>query len=1127
LFRSFGRVKWAILCFICLFTVIVAVLLAFSAMSRSSNTLAKSSLITSSKILSSSKSINSSSTVAPLSSADAITQLTVTGLSEMRAVWINTASNLNFPSKPGLSVDRQKTEIDTIINNVALMNMNTIILQVKTGASVLYKSQYFPWSEVLTGIQGQDPGYDPLAYFIQQAHQKGIQIQAWVNPYQIQTKADTTKLAVNNPAIMHPDWTVTGNDGGLYFDPGIPDVKKLIENGVKEIVQNYNIDGVLLDNFYPSKDFNDSDTFKKYGSVMSLEDWRRNNVDNLIGALHSDIKAINPSVPLGVSPFAVWANKAQYPPGSTTQSSTQTYYDQFADTRLWVQHNWIDYICPQIYWSLGFPATSFENATDWWVNTVKGTNVSFYVSQAAYKVGTNEAGWLSPDQIVKQLQYAKKYPEYKGSAFLGYKQLMANSGGVTDSIKKYFSNQLDPTFGTTLIVAAPQNNIITTESQVNITGTSDSNFPLSLNNKFINRSSKGMFSVVMKLTPGKNTFTLTHKGKTQVINVTYSVDVLKSIDPLKDILETGSTPISIIAVAHKDSTVYAQINGKKIEMTPTTFSGNDNSDTPAKVTDYITYTGIFTLPASKTSVQDLGNVKVTAFWNGFSKSMTGAKIKVKNYIPIIVGIKQIAILKIGAAEQYMPYIETYLYNDDMYRPSAVPQLAGSWDYVETNPDGSPKKYIYGNLQYYKLSNGEMIYTYNADIVAKAPPNNNKISSVNQTIYDNGRYTRFVFGCSQKITYNTSTNVKYPNTNKTGVRDYSISSFNATSFQITLYNTNQAVNVGALNNPLFTSVDCNKINNTTIQYVFHLKNVGIFYGSYISYDSSGNLVIDFKNPWNGDLSNLKISIDAGHGGYDPGALSPTGNSPNEKDINLKNAIMVRDKLIAMGVKSENVYMTRTGNSYTELAQRRVNMVNFRPDFTLCIHSNAFDGSAVGVESYYYQPYSQPLAKAVQNRLVQAYKDGGTADGGIYNYSGIGTNRGARFCTAVAYYSCRQIEVPSILVECGFVDNPNEYEFLTSNTGANLLTTALANGVIDFMYAQKQYNPNYVPSSSEVSSSSVSKSSSSKAYSTGTSSISNSSTSSSHTSTSSLPSSGNVQPSSSLSSEESSSSNKSQA
>ena len=1060
MFKSFGKVRWVVLGFICLFTISVGALLAYSAMSKSLQTVAKTSSKTSVKAISNITS--SKQEVEPLNTSGAVKQLSVVPPTEMRAVWITTASNTDFPSKNNLSMNLQKAEIDKIINNISAMNMNTIILQVKVGSGVLYKSQYFPWSEVLTGNQGQDPGYDPLAYFITQAHQKGLQIQAWVNPYQIQAKADLTKLSENNPAILHPNWVVQGSDGGLYFDPGIPDVSKFIENSVKEIVQNYSIDGILLDNFYPSKDFNDNNTYLKYGNLMALEDFRRNNVDNLIQALHSDIKSINPSIPLGVSPNGVWANKSQYPPGSDTMATTQTYYDQFADTRLWVQQSWIDYICPQIHWSLGFPSTSFENVSNWWVNTVKGTNVALYISHAVYKTNTNEQGWNSPDQIVKQLQYAKKNAEYKGSVFYGYKQLAANTSGVTDSIKKYFGNQLDPTFGKELSITSPQNNLVTTESQVKISGSSDGNFPLYINNKPIDRISNGVFAASMNLNAGKNTFTISHKGKTQIINVTYSLEVLKSINPVTDILETGGTTINISAYAQKDATINAKINGTTIKMVPTTFTGNDNSDAPQLITDFSYFSCSYKLPAGKATVQNLGKISVTAAYKGFTKTMTGASVTVqKNSVSYVSGKKAVQIKYIGT-----PSVETYLFNDDMFRPVTYPQLPNSWDYIETDSNDVPHKYTYGSgsnyHEYYKLSNGEMVYTSDVTILPNAPATN-KIGSVTNSQSGDERYTHFEFGFSQKITYNASTNIKFAGSNSYGKRDYTVSNFDADTFQITFYNTSSSPNVGAIDSPLISSVDCNNINSTTVQYVFHLKHKGAFYGSYISYDSNGKLIIDLKNPWNGDMSKLRVAIDPGHGGSDPGASLDSKFGPFEKDVNWDYAKKVRDELISMGVKSENIYMARSDVTDVDKMTRTYNMVAFRPDFSLCIHQNAYNTTSSGAESYYFQPFSQPLVSSIQKRLVQAYKDGGD-----YTAS---TDRGSKFSSSIAYYSCRQIEIPSTLVECGFIDNPNECSFITSDKGSSLLTAALANGVIDFMNTQKKYAANVFTSSSEAPSSSI--------------------------------------------------------
>jgi len=225
----------------------------------------------------------------------------------------------------------------------------------------------------------------------------------------------------------------------------------------------------------------------------------------------------------------------------------------------------------------------------------------------------------------------------------------------------------------------------------------------------------------------------------------------------------------------------------------------------------------------------------------------------------------------------------------------------------------------------------------------------------------------------------------------------------------------------------------------------------------------------KNPWNGDMSKLRVAIDPGHGGSDPGASLDSKFGPFEKDVNLNYAKKVREKLISMGVKNDNIYLARSDDTGVDKMSRTYNMVAFRPDFSLCIHQNAYNTTSSGAESYYFQPFSQPLVSSIQKRLVQAYKDGG-------NYTSS-TDRGAKFCSSIAFYSARQVEIPSTLVECGFIDNPNECNFITSDKGSGLITAAIANGVIDFMSTQKKYAANVFTPSSESPSSSIASSSSS--------------------------------------------------
>lgn len=981
-------------------------------------------------------------------------------VNSLRAVFVAAITGKDFPSKAGLSAAAQKAEINGIVDKIVSLGMNMAVVETMADGQAIYQSNKFPWAKSLTGTAGNDPGYDPLAEFISAAHKKGVLVQAYVSPYRVQNISGSV-------AAAHPDWTVTC-DGSLYLNPGIPSVTRMLESEVKSLAQKYDLDGIMLGNAgYPSTSFDDSKTYSLYGAGKPPDEWRRQNVTLLEKTIFRAVRSQKQHMTFGVESDAVWANKKQNADGSDTASSVQGYSDHFADTRLWVKSGWLDYICPKNYSAMG----SFEPNANWWAKTVSGTGVTLYFGQAVYKTQTSESGWSSPDQIVRQLQFLGGVSASKGSVFYNYRDLTVNKGGVTDSIAKYFSNQLDATFGKDLVVGGPKDGLVTNESHVTITGTSDSNFPLYLNGKAVDRSSKGLFAQVVSLKPGKNVFALSHKGKTVNIVVNYSVDVLKSVSPTGKIAESGGTQINVVAVAHKDAAVYASLGGIRIQMSPAVLSSGDNSDAAEIPTDFSSYMGTITLPASKSSAQNLGRIEVTASWNGFKKTAAGAAVSVKAFARAPAGSKQIATLKPIATDTNKQYIETYLYNDDKYRPVTYPQQPGAWDYVETNGDGSPKVYSCGNLRYYKLSNGEMIYCGNASVNPQAARPNNTIRSASQSDYDNGRYTRFTFGFTQKITYTAGTNASYANlsANHPGVRDYTVNSFSATQFQITFYNTTGTPSAGKIISPLISSVDCRRVSDTSVQYVFHLKNRGVFYGTYIFYDSKGNLIIDFKNPWNGDFSKLRIAIDAGHGAQDSGALSPTGKSPNEKDINLKFALAVRDKLIRAGVPSSNILMIRTSDNYTDLMSRTVKMINWRPDFTLCIHNNASDGTASGVETYYFQPFSQPLVKGIQSRLVQAYRQS-MADGSYRapraNYN---PDRGARFSSAVAYYSCRQIEMPSTLVECGFTDNPYDYQFLTSGTGTDRITNALRDGVLDFMRSEIPYSGGSRASSSSLLSS----------------------------------------------------------
>lgn len=430
---------WVMLCGICLAAVFAAGVFSFSF--SAARSAVASPGISSSKGGSSIAGTPLSSSKSGSSSAPAATHASnlVQG-QELRAVWVATVYDIDFPSKAGLSAGEQKSQADTLLDNVKKWGMNTVFFQVRGNADALYKSSIYPWSSVLTGKQGADPGYDPLSYFVEGAHKRGLKLVAWVNPYRVSSSSDTSGFAASNPAKLHADWVVKTSDGQLYFDPGQPQARQMIEDGIVEIVKNYAVDGIVFDDyFYPEKDFGDKTTWQKYSAGVQIEDWRRNNVTALISELHDKIKSTKSSVSFGISPFAVWANKSTNPEGSDTSAGVQSYYDQYADTRLWVQKKYVDFINPQIYWSIGFDKAPYEKVLDWWAKTVDGTGVELYVAHTISKVGGSEAGWNDPEQITKQLGLAMGYPEYKGSSFYSYSKLLKNSLSVQTSLTGYYA----------------------------------------------------------------------------------------------------------------------------------------------------------------------------------------------------------------------------------------------------------------------------------------------------------------------------------------------------------------------------------------------------------------------------------------------------------------------------------------------------------------------------------------------------------------------------------------------------------------------------------------------------------------------------------------------------------------
>ncbi len=350
---------------------------------------------------------------------------------EMRGVWVATVANLDYPSQGTTDAWQLRSELDTVLDNCADMGFNTIFFQVRPSGDALYNSAVYPWSRYLTGTQGVAPSdnFDPLEYAVNEAHKRGMQLHAWINPYRVtNSSSDNDRLAANNPAVLRPDLVLTDSTGKMYLNPGEADAIDIILEGIREIVQNYDVDGIHLDDyFYPSSGFDDSAAYYKYqDSYPDKADWRRSMVNTLISCAKEAVKEIDPNCMFGVSPSGIWANSDT--PGGSATNGNSSYHSLYADTKYWVESGFVDYIMPQLYWYNGQSGADYNTLINWWAGVCAPTDVKLYIGEAAYKAAAgSEAAWRGQNGINelrthvgmgRNSQYIGGYSMFEYSSFL-------------------------------------------------------------------------------------------------------------------------------------------------------------------------------------------------------------------------------------------------------------------------------------------------------------------------------------------------------------------------------------------------------------------------------------------------------------------------------------------------------------------------------------------------------------------------------------------------------------------------------------------------------------------------------------------------------------------------------------
>lgn len=920
---------------------------------------------------------------------------------DFRGVWVATAANSDYPLKPATSAETLKQEAIAILDTVQSLGLNAVFLQVRPAADAIYPSEYFPWSRFLTGREGVQPdqGFDPLAFWIDEAHKRNIQLHAWITPFRVTKKAngEPDALVPLNPAYQHQDWVVKHSDGNLYFNPGIPGVRKLIVDSTMEIVQKYNPDGIHFDGFfYPDQVFDDQAVYEQYKKGNeSIADWRRNNVNTLIREVYEAVKASGKDIQFGISPFGIWANRSGNPLGSAT-SGQESYLQQYADSLYWIREGIIDYIAPQIFWNIGYTAADYQKLAQWWENAVTNTNVDLYIGHAAYKSGNADSKnpWYGTAEIEKQLNYNVSHTQIKGSIFSSYRSLEANSS-LCQAIRSIYQMRDNPEPSIPVSFSRPLENLRTSYSKFYLCGASDPEKPLYLNGEPVkNRSIQGYFGVLVTLAYGDNTFTISqgassdtrviHRIKPEPEKPMQSADIPQSSAyPQKQEYRAPGEKVTLSCKAPVGSTVTVELNGKTYKMT----AGKSSNSTGLYA---VTYTCTYTLPTytGTPRVIDLGAPVYKMSYKGTTKTRK-------------------APASIGVIMDGAPYY-------------AVVNGDSAYTYRSPDTDGGGYHELHGGMvdfvtgltgNFARLSNGQYILKSSVNIT----------SEISTPVIESAEYIPGDLWDTLKL-------------KTTGLPAAYISS-DSKAVKIHVSAGSKAGTPALPENPLFSSLSAAD-KKAPAQYTLPLKDSQQMEGFIIEKTEQG-LEIHFKHrvyAEKGDkpLTGITIMVDPGHGGAETGAIGPLGLKYAEKDMNLDNGFRLKAELEALGAA---VLMTRTTDVDLSLADRLKASKEAKPDMFISVHANAMPDNEdmnqyFGFSTYHREEHSRSLAQIILDHTTTAL---GRKNRGIHQKN---------------FYVVKGTWAPSMLIECGFVPNPVEFEWLTDDAAQQKLMKTIAQAIVNY-------------------------------------------------------------------------------
>lgn len=911
---------------------------------------------------------------------------------ELRGVALT--PTVDFATNPASTSEEVAAECAAVMEEVATKGMNAVIINTSHDAKAFYSTDV-----------NESVDKAPIELAIQAAKEKGffVYLTFDINYILGQFETETLQERIDYLAIKAHAFTV-----------------------------KYRVDGVILKGYYSSKNTTSFDDYMQNGSGIGFDNWLLDNGAYVFSLVSDAIRKTNNTVPVGILLNDVWANYTSNEAGSNTADTFQALTDGYADTLGYITKGYADFVMLEAEGAISDAALPFAELVSWWAKSAVSANIPLYVLHDNQKICTDAAGWISPDQLVKQLMEARTADGYKGSAFADFGALKQNASQSTDAVVKFYGNALNmETIDNELNIISPTQKTYTTEEQaVNFMGSFDSNFNVYFNDKIIELNEAGNFYYNIDLDVGLNTFTIKNKATTLTYNITRKVQVLKSIEPMGNLEVDGQTNINISAIAYRGSAVTASIGGKQLTLAEQEgqIEGMENSS-------YARYTATYTTPKGIINkAQNIGQVTVYGTYKGkkgaaFNEQINGGNITVVA-LPEVPNNADGSLLRVrnNNTQVYDPRSTNTVPTPDQAR---LP--AGVLDYCV-------KKVSYTNdsgdkVNYYTTLSGKRLRCVDVDVLDNSPIGSNNISAVSAEM--NGKDTVIKVAQTVKTPFSLSLgNVDY---NKSGL--YAVSSFSANSVTITFdYSNSVSGNFSLPDNSIFSNYSwgetvVNNVNKQTL--TLNLKTSGIFAGVTTYYDDAGNLTFDF-NGYPRSLSGLVVVVDPGHGIKD-GKLDPGGvGHVTDQAVGLAISKRLTEKLTAAGA---TVYRLPTESQYLDTFDRAPNARQYHPDIFISVHGNAVQGAskARGVEAWYFTPWSQPLAASVSASVGRYY------DKSVYK-DGVNHNRGAK---ANVFWTTLEQDFSSILLEVGFVTNYEEAMAMNNPTHQDGIANAVVQGIKDYL------------------------------------------------------------------------------